>query len=152
LLCKEFIVDECQLDAARAYGGSAALLIVRCLTPESLARLVAAAEARELVPIVEVTSEEESAVALDAGARVIGVNARDLDTLAMDGSRATRVIEALPAGIVACHFSGVRDAAAVRTLARGPASAALVGEALMRQDDPLPLLRDFVQAAAGGLS
>jgi indole-3-glycerol phosphate synthase len=152
LLCKEFIIDECQLDAARAHGASAALLIVRCLSAADLHRLVAAATARELVPIVEVIDSSESQLALEAGATIIGVNARDLDTLSMDGSRAAQVLGALPAGVVACHFSGIKSPADIGELRKGPAAAALVGESLMRQDDPLPLLQGFVRAARAELS
>lgn len=147
LLCKEFILDESQLDAARAYGGSAALLIVRCLSPEELTRLIRAAEERDLLPLVEITSVEEARVALDAGATHLGVNARDLDTLKMDLDRARLILEQLPLDIVACHFSGVKTPESVRELARSRVDAALVGEILMRQDDPSALLGSFVQTA-----
>jgi len=147
LLAKEFIIDESQLDHAAAYGASAALLIVRCLEGDSLPRLVAAAKSRGLTALVEVTTEEESARALDAGATHIGVNARDLDTLVMDASRAERVLRALPPEVVVAHFSGIRDAAGVTQVASGPAHAALIGEALMRRSDPLPLLQELRSAA-----
>lgn len=147
LLCKEFIIDEVQLDAGRAYGASAVLLIVRCLSHKELRQLIEAARSRDLLPIVEVFSEEEAKLALDAGADHIGVNARDLDTLLMDEARAARVLESLPEGIVRAHFSGIRDAAAVRRAALTGADAALIGEVLMRQDDPTPLLQSFVQAS-----
>jgi len=152
LLCKEFILEECQLDAALCYGASAALLIVRCLEPDVLARLITAAQARNLVPLVEVTNETESRVALDAGARYFGVNARDLDTLTMDGDRARRVLEALPESMLRCHFSGVKSADSVTEVAGTGADAALVGESLMREANPTALLRSFVQAARGRLS
>lgn len=147
LLCKEFIVDECQLDAARAFGASAALLIVRCLTPSELGRLIAAAHERELTPLVEITNDDEARVALDQGATWIGVNARDLDTLQMDSSRARSVLEALPPEVVRCHFSGVKTPADVQQVAASGADAALVGEVLMRQDDPTELLGSLAQAA-----
>jgi indole-3-glycerol phosphate synthase len=147
LLCKEFVIDEIQLDAARAFGADAVLLIVRCLPGARLPALVTAARQRELEPFVEVTNEEESQRALAAGARLIGVNARDLDTLVMDRARARQVLEALPDGIVRAHFSGLGTAEAVAGLAAGRADAALVGEALMRKDDPEALLRELVAAA-----
>ncbi len=149
LLCKEFVIDEIQLDAARAFGADAVLLIVRCLPGGRLPALVAAARQRELEPFVEVTSEEESQRALAAGARLIGVNARDLDNLVMDPTRARQVLEALPEGIVRAHFSGLGGAEAVAGVAAGGADAALVGEALMRKDDPEALLRELVAAAGG---
>lgn len=149
VLCKEFVVDECQLDAARAYGASAVLLIVRCLAPQRLHALVRGARERELLPFVEVVNEEEARLALEAGATCIGVNARDLDTLSMDLARAERVLAGLPPSITRAHFSGISGAEQVARVAQSGADAALVGEVLMRQADPEPLLRSFVAAAAG---
>lgn len=147
LLCKDFVIDEVQLDAARAYGASAVLLIVRCLDDRALGSLITGARARGLLPVVEVTSEAESARALAAGADTIGVNARDLNTLAMAPERAAAVLESLPQGVARAWFSGLKepDALSARTFAL--ADAALIGEGLMRQDDPGPLLRRFVQSA-----
>src|SRR6185295_18463364 len=89
ILCKDFVLDEVQLDAARAFGADAVLLIVRCIEGEArLAELIAAARARQLEPLVEIASDAETRQALDAGAELIGVNARDLDTLAIDVARA----------------------------------------------------------------
>jgi indole-3-glycerol phosphate synthase len=147
LLCKEFILDECQLDAARAFGASAVLLIVRCLAPARLSALIEATEERGLTAFVEVYTEAEAQVALDAGARTIGVNARDLDTLVMDTGGAARVLSALPDSIVSAHLSGVKSEEDVRAVRQGPSDAALVGEVLMRKDDPSVLLRSLVSAA-----
>lgn len=149
MLCKEFVIDECQLDAARAFGADAALLIVRCLSPRRTAELVAAARARELVPFVEVANEDELSVALDAGAELVGVNARDLDSLVMDRARAARVMAAIPEGVVRVHLSGLSKPEDVQGIRDGGADAALVGEALMRADDPTPLLASLVAAARG---
>jgi indole-3-glycerol phosphate synthase len=147
LLCKEFVIDEAQLDAARAFGADAVLLIVRCLTPERMRALVEAARQRELVPFVEVATEEELRVALDAGSDLIGVNARDLDTLVMDAARAARVLGAIPSGVVRAHLSGLSKPEDVLRIRESGADAALVGEALMRADDPEPLLRSLAAAA-----
>ncbi len=149
LLCKEFVIDAAQLDAARAFGADAVLLIVRCLTPQQTRELVAGAKARELTPFVEITTEEELAVALDAGAELIGVNARDLDTLVMNAERAARVLSAIPGHVVRAHLSGLAKPEDVQRIRSGGADAALVGEALMRADDPAPLLGDLVAAARG---
>jgi indole-3-glycerol phosphate synthase len=149
LLCKEFVIDECQLDAARAFGADAVLLIVRCLTPERTGQLIAAARARDLVPFVEVANEAELTTALDSGADLIGVNARDLDTLQMDAQRAARVLAAIPPGVVKAHLSGLAKPEDVTRLRQSGADAALVGETLMRQDDPLPLLTSLSAAARG---
>ncbi len=147
VLCKDFIIDEIQLDAAKAWGADAALLIVRCLDVPDLARLIAAAYARELVPLVEIATSEEAQRALDAGAEVIGVNVRDLDTLVMSPERAAAVLAELPTRVSAIHLSGLSTPETVAAVARSRADGALVGEALMRQDDPEPLLRAMVAAA-----
>jgi indole-3-glycerol phosphate synthase len=149
VLCKEFILDEIQLDHARAHGADAVLLIVRCLAPERVPELIRAARQRELVPFVEISSDDEARHALEAGADLIGVNARDLDTLAMDAGRAERVLAALPDHVTRVHLSGVSNEAQVRALGTTRADAALVGEALMRLDDPEPLLRAMISAARG---
>jgi indole-3-glycerol phosphate synthase len=149
LLAKGFVIDELQLDAARAAGADAVLLIARILDATALAALVAAAQARDLEPIVEVVDDAELLRALETSARVLGVNARDLATLEMDAARAARVLAAIPPRCVALHFSGVASAADVAALARRGLDGALVGEALMRADDPRPLLSAMVEAAAG---
>jgi indole-3-glycerol phosphate synthase len=148
ILCKEFVLDESQLDAARAYGADAVLLIVRCMSTIRLATLVRAAEERGLLPLVEVHGPSEMQAALDAGARVVGVNARDLDTLALDADQARRVLQALPETICKVHLSGIQDAAQVAEVARSTVDAALIGESLMRADDPTDLLRSMVGAAS----
>jgi indole-3-glycerol phosphate synthase len=149
LLCKEFVINETQLDAARAFGADAILLIVRCVSRERTKELIAAARARKLVPFVEVATEDELAIALDGGADLIGVNARDLDTLVMDADRAARVLAAIPAHIARAHLSGLSKPEHIARILHSGADAALVGEALMRTGDPEPLLRSFVAAAQG---
>ncbi len=150
LLCKEFIIDESQLDAARGSGADAVLLIVRCLDDEQLAHLYRASVARGLAPLVEVHSPTERQRAIDVGATLIGVNARDLDTLVMDAVGAAQVLASLPPGCTRVHLSGIRSPGDVSAL-RGRAEAALIGETLMRQDDPRPLLRELVAAGIAPL-
>jgi indole-3-glycerol phosphate synthase len=148
LLCKEFVIDECQLDAAAAFGADAVLLIVRCLTPERLAVLTGEARARKLTPFVEVVSGLEARIALDAGATLVGVNARDLDTLQMDTARVGRVFADLPHGITRVHLSGIATPDDVQRVANSPADAALIGETLMRREQPEELLRSLSLAAS----
>lgn len=148
ILCKDFILDPVQLDLARAFGADAVLLIVRCLEQPELAHLVAEARERRLVPFVEITSEEEALRARDAGADLIGVNARDLNTLTLDAHRAERVLTSLGPDLTRVHLSGLAKTEQVAELGRTGVDAALIGEALMRQDDPEPLLRSLVLAAA----
>ena len=146
LLCKEFVIDECQLDAAAAYGADAVLLIARCVDAKRLHELTRAARARNLEPFVEVVTDEESELAVAAGATLIGVNARDLDTLVMDAPRAARMLAKLPSDVTRVHLSGIATPEDVRRVADSPADAALIGEALMREADPEARLRSLVAA------
>jgi len=147
ILCKDFVVDELQLQVARAFGADAVLLIVRCLSRADFAHLFERARAIGLVPFVEVATLEEAGLALEVGADLIGVNVRDLDTLVMDGERARSVLQSLPDQVVKVHLSGVTSEQAVREVRDSRADAALIGEILMRQDDPTSLLSTFVAAA-----
>jgi indole-3-glycerol phosphate synthase len=147
LLAKEFVIDERQIEEARDRGADAVLLIARIVTRARLAELAHAARSQRIEPLVEVVDEGEVESALEARAAIIGVNARDLDTLQMDAARTARVLAAIPREIVAVHLSGVRNGADVRLLARDRPDAALIGEALMRQDDPRALLAAMVRDA-----
>jgi indole-3-glycerol phosphate synthase len=151
VLCKDFLVDPVQIDHAWAAGADAALVIVRCLPHEDdLGHLVAATVTRGLEPFVEVIDERELERALFAGARVIGVNARDLDTLEMDAGRAERVLASIPPDRVAVHLSGLKTRADAARVGASRADAALVGEALMRCDDPGELLSELALGASSG--
>ncbi len=147
ILAKEFVLDERQIDEAAASGADAVLLIVRIVEHHRLGELVEHAREAGLEPLVEVVTEDELSAAIDAGAKVIGVNARDLDTLVMDPARAARVLAAIPADRVAVHLSGLKGPDDIAAVAKTTADAALLGEALMRQDDPTPLLRTLLDAA-----
>jgi indole-3-glycerol phosphate synthase len=147
LLCKEFVLHPIQLDRALGAGADAVLIIVRCLQHGELPDLVRAAEERGLVPLVEVATLEELAAARAAGAKLVGVNARDLDTLKMDPARAAAVLAEIDPGTVAVHLSGLRGPDDVAQVAATRADAALIGEALMKQDDPSALLAAMVRAA-----
>lgn len=149
LLAKEFVLDPRQIAEARDRGADAVLVIARIVDRAQLAALVGAARDEGLEPFVEVVDEAELDAALGAGARVVGVNARDLDTLQMDPVRTARVLERIPRDRIAVHLSGVGSPDAVAGVASGRADAALVGEALMRADDPVPLLASMLRAAAG---
>jgi indole-3-glycerol phosphate synthase len=147
LLAKEFVVDARQVEEARDRGADAVLLIARIVDGASLKRLVQTARDEGLEPLVEVVDEPELEAALAAGASLVGVNARDLDSLAMDAGRTVRVLDAIPARLVAVHLSGLKAPEDITKVASGRADAALVGEALMRQDDPRALLRAMVKEA-----
>jgi len=147
VLAKEFVIDPLQVAKARGAGADATLVIVRILPGDSLRTIVDACRARRLEPFVEVKDEGELARALDVGARVIGVNTRDLDTLAMDAARAQRVLDRIPSDRVAVHLSGIRTPEDVAAVAKSRADAALVGEALMREDHPENLLKRMLARA-----
>jgi indole-3-glycerol phosphate synthase len=149
LLAKDFVVDERQIEEARDRGADAVLLIARIVSRSRLVELAHAARAAGIEPLVEVVDEAELEAAIAARAQVIGVNARDLDTLTMDAARASRVLAAIPRDAVAVHLSGLRTDADVAAIARARPDAALIGEALMREDDPRGLLAAMVQAARG---
>ena len=147
VLAKEFILHERQLVEARACGADAVLLIARISGKKALGELHARAAGLGLESLVEVVTEEELEWALDAGAEVVGVNARDLDTLVMDAQRAARVLEAIPPACIPIYLSGLKGPEDVARIARSRAHAALVGETLMREDDPRAVLAALVAAA-----
>ncbi len=149
LICKEFVLDEVQIDRAVDAGADAVLIIVRIVDAAGLVALCAAARSRGLEPLVEVATSDELDAAIAAGARLVGVNARDLDTLRMDPARAASVLAAVGGRAVAVHLSGLATPGDVARVATSPADAALVGEALMRQDEPGPLLTALGAAARG---
>jgi indole-3-glycerol phosphate synthase len=148
LLCKEWVLHPIQLDRALDAGADAVLLIVRILEHGELPGLVREAEVRGLTPLVEVATDEELDRAHAAGARLIGVNARDLNTLKMDAARAAGVLARIDPETVAVHLSGLGKPEDVTRIAASRADAALIGEALMRRDDPSDLLAAMVRAAS----
>jgi indole-3-glycerol phosphate synthase len=150
LLAKDFVLHVRQIEEARDRGADAVLLIARIVSRARLVELARAARAERIEPLVEVIDERELEAALEASACVVGVNARDLDTLQMDTARAGRVLDAIPRHVVAVHFSGLRSAGDVALVARGRPDAALIGEALMREADPRAVLASMVRAADGG--
>ena len=148
VLAKEFVLDEVQIDEAYAAGADAVLLVARLVSPERLAQLHAHARARSLDALVEVYTDEEADVVRELGAWLVGVNARDLDTLEMDPDRAHRILASFDPEVVTVHLSGLSAPADVHRVAEGPAAAALVGESLMRLDDPAARLAEL-RAATG---
>jgi indole-3-glycerol phosphate synthase len=136
VLRKDFIVSEYQLLEAAVLGADAALLIVGALEQADLVRLLAAAEAMGLAALVEVHDTAEMQRAVAAGARIIGVNSRNLRTLAVDLSVLDTVAAGLPDEIVAVAESGIKSAADLERLGAAGYDAFLVGERLITQPDP----------------
>ncbi len=144
VLFKEFVLDPVQVEIARAVGASLVLLLVRALGDGELRALVAAVREAGMEPVVEAADAGELDRALDTGATVVGVNARDLRTFRVDVKAAGRALSRVPADRVAVFMSGVHDRAGFRRVAEGLADAVLVGEGLMRAPDPEEKLREML--------
>ena len=148
VLRKDFIVSSYQLWEARAYGADMVLLIVAALEQNALVSLVERALSIDLVPLVEVHTEDELDRALDAGARVLGVNARNLSTLEVDRSVFGRLAPRVPEGIVKIAESGIRGPHDLLAYAAAGADAVLVGESLVTGKDPRSAVADLVTAGS----
>ena len=147
LLRKDFIVDEYQLFEARAAGADAVLLIVAALTPHALKQLSARAADLGLDTLVEVHSAPELVVAIDAGVPTIGVNNRNLHTLAVDVRASETLMAMMPADVTAVSESGLKTAADLTHLARLGYRAFLIGERFMTDPDPKAALSALLQEA-----
>jgi indole-3-glycerol phosphate synthase len=146
VLRKDFIVTSYQLWEARAAGADLALLIVAALTDHELAGLVDRARSIGLTPLVEVHTADEIERATEAGADLIGINARDLKTLEVDRTVFERLAPLIPDGIIRVAESGVRDPHDVLEYARNGADVVLVGESLVTGKDPRTAVSDMVSA------
>jgi indole-3-glycerol phosphate synthase len=153
ILRKDFVVDEYQLFEARAAGADAVLLIVAALDQPELIRLQTRAWQLGLAALVEVHDEEELARAVDAGARIVGVNNRNLRTLAVDTDASYRLAARMPAGITAVSESGLRTRADLERLAEAGYKAFLIGERFMTDPDPARAIANLIGGNVGaGLS
>ncbi|MBD8869708.1 indole-3-glycerol phosphate synthase TrpC [Nocardioides donggukensis] len=141
LLRKDFVVTDYQLHEARATGADLVLLIVAALDQATLTALHDEARALGLTVLVEVHDAEEARRAVDLGAQLVGVNARNLKTLEVDPGTFGRLAPLLPADCVRVAESGVTGPDDVRRLAQEGADVVLVGEALVRDGDPAAAVR-----------
>lgn len=148
VLRKDFVVDAYQLVEARLAGADAVLLIVSALADRDLADLRRQAAELGLAVLVEIHGEAELARALDAGASIVGVNNRNLRTLAVDTEVSARVAARLPAGVTAVSESGLTGAGDVARLRDLGYHAFLVGERLMTAADPEEALLALRQVEA----
>jgi indole-3-glycerol phosphate synthase len=148
LLRKDFVISSYQLWEARAHGADMVLLIVAALEQNALVSLVERAESIGLVPLVEVHTDDELDRAVDAGAKVIGVNARNLATLKVDRGVFARIAPRIPDGIVKIAESGVRGPHDLLAYAAAGADAVLVGESLVTGRDPRSAVADLVTAGS----
>jgi indole-3-glycerol phosphate synthase len=148
LLRKDFIVDEYQLFEARANGADAVLLIVAALEQADLVTLQTTAWQLGLATLVEVHDEMELTRASDSGARVVGVNNRNLRTLAVDVNASDRLAAQMPRGVIAVSESGLKSRTELDRLAAAGYRAFLIGERFMTDPDPSAAIRNLVGAAA----
>jgi len=148
LLRKDFIVSSYQLWEARAHGADLVLLIVAALEQNALVSLVERAQSIGLVPLVEVHTMPELERALEAGATVLGINARNLATLEVDRSVFAQLAPRVPEGIIKIAESGVRGTHDLLAYAAAGADAVLVGESLVTGKDPRSAVADLVTAGS----
>jgi indole-3-glycerol phosphate synthase len=148
VLRKDFLVSAYQVWEARAHGADLVLLIVAALTDPELTSLLAEAGELGMTSLVEVHDEVETQRAVDAGATVIGVNARNLKTLEIHPDTFSRLRPLIPDQCVTVAESGIAGAADAAAYAEQGAHAVLVGEALVRTGDPCAAAAEIVAAGA----
>jgi indole-3-glycerol phosphate synthase len=148
VLRKDFVIGSYQLWEARAYGADVVLLIVAALEQNALVSLIERAVSIGLLPLVEVHTEDELTRALEADAKVIGVNARDLGTLEVDRGVFARLCPLIPDSVIRIAESGVRGPHDLLAYAAAGADAVLVGESLVTDKDPRAAVADLVTAGS----
>ncbi|MBP2217161.1 indole-3-glycerol phosphate synthase TrpC [Arthrobacter sp. CAN_C5] len=146
LLRKDFTVDEYQIWEARAHGADLILLIVAALTDDELRGFLALTHQLGMNALVETHTADEVERAVSAGAKIIGINVRNLKTLDIDRSVFAPLAAGIPTGTLIIAESGVRDVADVGRFASDGADAILVGEALVRHDNPQDTIAAFLDA------
>ncbi len=150
ILRKDFIVDPWQVWEARAAGADAFLLIAAILDDGALGALLALGRALQMEPLVEVHTRGELDRVVAAGARIIGVNNRDLRDFTVRIETSLELIEAIPDHCIAVSESGLRTHDALARLRRAGFDAFLVGEQLMKHPDPAAPLRELLGVAVAG--
>lgn len=148
LLRKDFTVDAYQIHEARAHGADLVLLIVAALDDHDLAAFLDLTHDLGMNALVETHTDEEIERALRVGARIIGVNVRNLKTLDVDRDNFARLAGSIPDSVVIVAESGIRDSNDVALYGAHGADAVLVGEALVKDNDPVTALRTFIEAGS----
>lgn len=146
VLRKDFIVEPYQVLEARAAGADLVLLIVSALEQPRLAELHELVLQLGMTPLVEAHDAEEVARAVDLGAQLVGVNARDLSTFELDRDLFGRLADRIPSGVVRVAESAVLSPADVRHYRDAGADVVLVGEALVTGEDPIATIESFLAA------
>ena len=145
VLRKDFVTEEYQVFEARAYGADAVLLIVAALAEPQLRELLALVRRLGMEGLVEAHTTRELDLAIAVDARVIGINHRNLNTLTVDTGLTARLRPRVPSGHLLVAESGIRDAADARRQRAVGVDAVLVGEALLRAEDPKTLIREMTR-------
>ncbi len=145
VLFKGFVLDPVQVELAFDVGASLVLLLVRALEPSELKAMVSAIQKLGMEPVVEAADRDEVKRAVDTGAAIVGVNARNLQTFQVDMDAAGRCMDEIPSDRVAVFMSGVRSTADFQNVACGRADAVLIGEGLMRCPDPAKRLAELLR-------
>jgi indole-3-glycerol phosphate synthase len=149
-LRKDFIIDEYQIYEAKLLGASAVLLICALLDTKTLETYIRMADSLGLSALVETHNEDEVRSALNSGARVVGINNRDLKTFAVDLGATAKLLHLIPAGILTVSESGIRGPEDIRALTRAAKpDAVLIGETLMRSADKRRGLQELSAAGTG---
>ena len=144
VLRKDFIAEPYQVLEARAAGADLVLLIVAALDQPTLSSLFRLINELGMTPLVEAHSADEVDRALDLGADIVGVNARDLSTFELDQNLFGSLADMIPSGVIRVAESAVKHAADVAHYRRAGADVVLVGEALVTHGDPVQTLREFL--------
>ena len=143
---KDFTVDEYMIYEAKLLGASAVLLICSILSADKIREYIGICDELGLSALVETHDADEVKTALDAGARIIGVNNRNLKDFSVDTGNSMRLKELVRDDIIFVSESGVKDASDVAALKKAGVDAVLVGEALMRAEDKKAMLESFRSA------
>ena len=146
VLRKDFVVDAYQLYEAKIWGARAVLLICALLDTDPLALYIKTAAELGLSALVEIHDEAEAEQALSAGARIVGINNRDLNTFNVDLGAAARLKKRIPAGVITVAESGIKSPDDVRALKDTGIDAVLIGESLMRAPDKKQFLSELRNA------
>ena len=144
LLRKDFIIDSYQVWEAAAAGADAILLIVAALSAAELSRLTAEAEVAKLECLVEVHDRDELGIALNQGVRLLGINNRNLKTFEVDLDTTADLIDSVPDTVLVVSESGIATRDDIKRLEEMGISGVLIGEALIKDDDPAGRLRELL--------
>ena len=145
VLRKDFIIDLCQIEEAALSGASAILLIAAILTDEEIRRFMKEAENLGLDVLAEAHDEKEMERMLSAGARIVGVNNRDLRDFTIHMETTERLAALVPEGVLLVSESGMTDEKAVKRMRQAGADAVLIGEMLMKAENRPALLKKMIQ-------